>query len=253
MRTDERDRYDQALSRARVLAYPPGEFVGQESFVRASEVLSLAVRAGVGPGVSVLDLCCGVAGPGRLVTRELGCSYLGVDSSAAAIALARERAAGLPCRFEVSHVPPLPVGRFDVVMLLETLLAFRDKATLLHEISVALGPEGRFAFTLEEGRPLTPAERARMPEADTVWLTPLPEMLSELERAGLRVTWLEECSDSHRYVVDSLIDAFTADRSAIAGEMGPGVVDDLLAGHRLWSNWLQQGRARKFAIVAEKA
>ena len=92
MRYDERDRYDQALNRARVLAYPPGEFVGQESFVRASEVLSLAVRAGVGPGVSVLDLCCGVAGPGRLVTRELGCSYLGVDSSAAAIALARERA-----------------------------------------------------------------------------------------------------------------------------------------------------------------
>ena len=253
MRADERHRHERALHRARVSAYPSGEYVGQESFVRASEVLSLAVRAGIGPGVSVLDLCCGVAGPGRLVTRELGCTYLGVDSSAAAVTLARERAEGLPCRFEVARVPPLPDGRFDVVMLLETMLAFRDKAALLREIAAALGPDGRFAFTLEEGHPLTAAERARMPEADTVWLTPLPRMLSELQRAGLRITWFEECSDSHRYVVDSLIDAFTADRPAIVAQMDPDGLDDLIAGHRLWSDWLSEGRARKFAFVAEKA
>ena len=41
-----------------------------------------AVRPGIAPGVSVLDLCCGVGGPGRFITRELGCDYLGVDYSA---------------------------------------------------------------------------------------------------------------------------------------------------------------------------
>ena len=46
----------------------------------ASEILSLAARAGIAPGVSVLDVCCGVAGPGRLITRELGCTYVGVDA-----------------------------------------------------------------------------------------------------------------------------------------------------------------------------
>ena len=45
----------------------------------AGEILALAVRAGVGPGVAVLDLCCGVAGPGRYLARELDCDYLGVD------------------------------------------------------------------------------------------------------------------------------------------------------------------------------
>ena len=31
--------------------------------MRAGEVRTLAHQARVGPGVSVLDLCCGVAGP----------------------------------------------------------------------------------------------------------------------------------------------------------------------------------------------
>ena len=76
-------------------AYPAGEYVGQESFMRAGEVRTLAHQAQVGPGVSVLDLCCGVAGPGRMITAELGCHYLGIDYSASALAAARRLAGSL--------------------------------------------------------------------------------------------------------------------------------------------------------------
>jgi len=252
MNGDERAGYDLALRPARVSAYPAGEFVGQESFMRASEILSLAVKAGVSPGVSVLDLCCGVAGPGRFITSELGCMYLGVDASSSAIDIARERAADVACRFEVAQVPPVPSGPFDVVLLLETVLAFPDKEALLREIAAALKVGGRFAFTLEEGRPLTTGERQRMPDADTVWLMPLPEMLSSLERVGLRVLWQDECTESHRLIVDSLIDAFAAQANAIAEQLGRRAVVDLLSSHRIWSDWLREGRARKFAFVAEK-
>ena len=92
VKQDERAPFTRALERARVAAYAPGEFVEQESFMRAGEIRVLALRAGIAPGVSVLDLCCGVGGPGRFITRELGCSYLGVDLSASAIDIARERA-----------------------------------------------------------------------------------------------------------------------------------------------------------------
>jgi SAM-dependent methyltransferase len=252
MKQDERVSFDRALGRARRAAYSPGEFVEQESFMRAGEIRALAVRAGIGPGVSVLDLCCGVAGPGRFVTAELGCSYLGVDSSASAIAIARERAAGLPCRFEVGRVPPVPQGPFDVVLLLETLLAFADKQTLLREIASALPAGGRFAFTVEEGQPLTEAERRQMPDADTVWLLPLSLLHSSLEQVGLRVGWVQEYSDAHREMADALIEAFAADRSAIAAQVGDRALDELLAAHRLWSGWLREGRVRKFALVAEK-
>lgn len=220
--------------------------------MRGDEILAIASQAGIAPGVSVLDLCCGIAGPGRFLTRQLGCTYLGVDLSASAIEIARERAQDLPCRFEVAEIPPIPRGGFDVVLLLETMLAFRDKETLLRAVSGALSASGRFAFTMEEGSPLTETERARMPDADTVWLCPLPEMLDLLERVGLAVRWQDDCSQSHRAVADSLIEAFEADATNIAEHIGRRGLEELLAGHRLWSDWLREGRVRKLALVAEK-
>ena len=252
MKQDERAPFDEALRRARVAAYEPGEYVEQESFMRAGEILSLARRAGIAPGVSVLDLCCGVAGPGRFVTRELGCDYVGVDASSSAVDIARARAAGLPCRFEIANVPPLPPGTFDVVLLLETMLAFPDKPTLVEGVSRALPVGGRFAFTLEEGVPLTESERARMPDADTVWLTPLPEMESVLAQNHLIPRWQDDFSRSHRDMAESLIDAFTADATDIASRIGQRALDELLAAHRLWSDWLATGRVRKIALVAER-
>jgi SAM-dependent methyltransferase len=252
VKQDERAPFEQALRRARESAYARGEYVEQESFMRAGEIRELAEQAGISPGVSVLDLCCGVAGPGRFITREFGCAYLGIDLSASAIEIARGRAGDLPCRFEVSRIPPLPPGQFDVVLLLETMLAFADKEPLLREVSRALATGGRFAFTLEEGVPLTEAEREQMPDADTVWLTPLAEMVASLERVGLVVRWQVDCSGSHRAVADSLIDAFSADAADIAAQVGPRALEELLAAHRLWSAWLRDGRVRKIAFVAEK-
>ena len=252
MNQDERAPFVRALQRARVSAYAPGEFIGQESFMRAAEIRALARRAGIGPGVSVLDLCCGVGGPGRFITQELDCTYLGVDSSPSAIDIARESAGDLPCRFQVSRIPPIPPGPFDVVLLFETMLAFPEKETLLQEISRALRPGGRFAFTMEEGPPLTEAERERMPDADTVWLTQLEEMLTCLKRVGLIVRWQGDCGPSHRAVADSLINAFVTDAAAIAGQIGRRALEELLAAHRLWSDWLREGRVRKIAVVAEK-
>jgi SAM-dependent methyltransferase len=252
VKQDERAPFVQALERARESAYAPGEFVGQESFMRATEIRALAREAGIGAGVSVLDLCCGVAGPGQFITRELGCTYLGVDYSSSAVNIARERAGDLPCRFQVSRIPPIPSGPFDVVLLFETMLAFPEKETLLQEISGALTPGGRFAFTLEEGPPLTDAERDQMPDADTVWLITLPEMLDCLERVGLVVRWQQHFSRAHQAVADSLISAFAANATNIAAQIGRRALEELLAAHQLWSEWLREGRVRKIAFVAEK-
>jgi SAM-dependent methyltransferase len=251
MRQDDRARFDRALHRARVAAFAPGEFVGQESFMTAGEIRALAVQAGIGSGAGVLDLCCGIAGPGRLITRDLGCRYLGVDASASAVALARERTDGLACRFAVAQVPPLPAGAFDVVLLLETMLAFVDKDALVRAIAGALRPGGRIAFTLEEGPPLSAAERAAMPDAETVWLTPLDELVAALDRAGLALTWQEDHSRAHRATAQALATAFAADGAAIAAQIGRRALDELLAAHRLWVDWLDAGRVRKLALVAE--
>jgi ubiquinone/menaquinone biosynthesis C-methylase UbiE len=241
-----------ALERARATAFPVGEYVGQESFMRAGEVRTLAHQAGVGRGVSVLDLCCGVAGPGRMITAESGCDYLGVDCSASALTIARKLASNLPCRFEQAHLPPLPEGRFEVVLLLETMLAFPDKEALAGEVAGVLEPGGRFAFTVEEGRPLTEQERALMPAAHTVWPIGLAELTGVLREAGLTVTWRIEYSSSHQATAAALLSCYRADSLQIAAEIGTRATADLITAHQLWSDWLGSGRMRKFAMVAEK-
>ena len=198
------ERFVEALRRAQETAFDPGEYVEQQSFVRASEVRRLAEQAGVGRGVSVLDLCCGVGGPGRFLASELGCDYLGVDASAERSRRSPASAhAACPAASRSRRFRRCLPGEFEVVLLLETMLAFRDKEALLKEIAGALPAGGRFAFTLEEGRPLTESERAQMPDADTVWLTPLDELHALLARAGLAVHWQEDWSEAHRRTAEA--------------------------------------------------
>jgi hypothetical protein len=139
------------------------------------------------------------------------------------------------------------------VLLLETMLAFEDKDALVRAIAAALPAGGRFAFTLEEGSPLTAAERAAMPDADTVWLTPIDAMAASLEREGLAITRQEDHSRAHRATAQALAGAFAADAAAIAARVGRRALDELLAAHRLWVEWLDAGRVRKLALVAERA
>ena len=220
--------------------------------MRAGEIRALAHQARIGPGVSVLDLCCGVAGPGRMITAESGCHYLGVDHSASALATAQELAGNLPCRFEQAHLPPLPEGRFEVVLLLETMLAFPDQQALVGEVERVLEPGGRLAFTVEEGRPLTQQERARMPGADRVWLIELAELTGMLRETGLTTIWRQEYSSAHHEIATALLRSYRADSSQIAEQIGTRATAELITAHQLWSDWLGSGRVRKFAMVAEK-
>ena len=220
--------------------------------MRAGEIRHVADRARIGPDTSVLDLCCGVAGPGRLIVAERRCRYLGLDLSTSAVEIAREMAGDLPCRYEQAHVPPLPGDRYEVVLLLETMLAFPDKRALVSEVARVLASGGRFAFTFEEGWPLTLPERGEMPDADTVWLIGLSDMTVLLEAVGLTVTWQQQCTASHQAMASALLQSFRTHSVEIARQIGTQALDELILAHQLWSDWLGSGRVRKFAVVAEK-
>ena len=241
-----------ALHDVREAAHLPGQFVGQESFMTADAILALASSARVDAGAHVLDVCCGTGGPGRHIVRTFGCAYTGVDTDAEAVELARERTAGLSCTYAVHTVPPLPVGTFDVVLLLETVLAFSDKRGLAAAVAAALHPGGRFACTLEEGMPLTPAERAVMPAPDTVWPVPLADFMQTLADVGLATVSVREVTAEHLRVVKALLAQFTANRDRIVAALGTALTDDLFVSHELWRDWMSSGRIRKFALAARR-
>jgi SAM-dependent methyltransferase len=183
---------------------------------------------------------------------ELGCRYLGVDYSMDALEIAGGLSADLLCRFTQMYLPPLPDERFEVVLLLETMLAFPDKRALMEAVSRVLEPGGRFAFTLEEGAPLTPSEQDRMPDADTVWLIELADWTRLLHEVGFEVSWQEECTSSHHATATALLEAFTAESEVVAGQVGARACAELITAHELWTDWLAGGRVRKFAQVVER-
>lgn len=244
--SDARRAVVELLRPSRLSAYPAGQFVGQESFMQADEILELARRAGIGPGTRVLDLCCGVAGPGNHIARALGSTHLGVDRSAEAVELAREGARALPCRYQVGDIFDVQGERFEVVLLLETVLAFADKARLFAHVRRLLEPGGRFAFTYEEGEPLSPDERLRMPQADTVQLVPRPQMETLLREAGLVQQWCEEHTDAHLEVARSLTREFRRAQQRLPAHLA----SELLSSHELWVDWLGSRRVCKYAVVS---
>lgn len=246
MSWEERIRCQQALRRARERAYRPGEWVGQESFMSADEILQLAGRAGIGAGTEVLDLCCGVAGPGNHVARATGARLLGIDRSSEALELARAGAEGLDCSFRPGSIPGLALEeRFEVVMLLEVMLEFAEPGVLLAELAALLQPGGRLALTYEEGAPLEPAA---MPG---VHIHPRERMLEWLARAGFEVAWEADHTASHADLAGRLLAAFREDAPSIGQAMGDGFLGELLGTHALWADWLSRRRVRKWALVAQ--
>jgi SAM-dependent methyltransferase len=252
VRQDLRTPFVTALHGARQAAFPAGQYVGQESFMTADQIRTLARRCAVDPATSVLDLCCGVAGPGRLIAAEFGCAYTGVDYSATALELARAQADGLRCEFIEAHVPPVPAGHYDVVLLFETMLAFPDKRTLLRGVSRAVVPGGLFAFTVEAGAPLTPGEQVLMPDPDTVHLIDVPELTALLARSGFSVSWMHDRTLAHQDIAARLLAAFRDRHAELVRQIGERALGDLLDAHQLWSDWMCSGRVRKFEVVARK-
>ncbi len=252
MRQHDREPFAAALEHARAAAYPPGEYVAQESFMRASDIRRIATRAGIDADAAVLDLCCGVAGPGRMIAAETGCHYVGVDSSPGALRIAGERCEGLACTFRTSRIPPVPRISVDVVLLLATMLAFADKDSLLASIAQHLCPGGRFGCTVEVGSPLTTHEQVSMPDSDTVQFIEHDELMTAIHRAGLRIRWVHDATQARHATARALLDAYTADADRIAESVGRRALDELIAAHRLWVAWLASGRVRDLEIVAWK-
>jgi SAM-dependent methyltransferase len=106
------------------------------------------VRASDGPIVELM------VGSGRVaipVVRETGKPLLGIDSSPAMLAVARERAAGLPLELREGDARELeleePAGLIYVPFRsLLHLRGWQDKRRVFERVAASLRPGGRFAF-----------------------------------------------------------------------------------------------------------
>jgi SAM-dependent methyltransferase len=140
------------MTRLRRHAYQ--EDIGQYSWVSADDLRRDAPRLILAPGSRLLDLGCGPCGPLTFIMKSAGCSGIGLDVSAAALAAGHRRAVALNIerRFAVVQADleaPLPLApaSADAVIALDVILHLRDRRQAFGEVARVLAPGGRFLFT----------------------------------------------------------------------------------------------------------
>lgn len=121
------------------------------SAVNSSDLERIADELRIAPGDPLLDLACGLGGPGLWVAQRTGASITGIDCSSVAVAwaggLAARRGFGGRARFIVGNATAtgLPPHGFAAVMSIDAL-QFMDPAKAVAEIARLLRPRGRAAI-----------------------------------------------------------------------------------------------------------
>lgn len=189
---------------------------------------------------SVLDLACGSAPLWPALT---GRPYLGVDSSAAELRVARARGADV-ARASADALP-VPTGGVDVVTCSMGLQVVQPLADVLGEVGRVLAPGGRLVATLPADGPLRPLD---IPAVAGL-LTALGRRLdypndAELRRLSdlLAAADLRPVADERRRFTYRLDDTEAAEQF-LGSLYLPGIGSGRYAAARRWLHVLARARA----------
>ncbi|MBI2203304.1 MAG: methyltransferase domain-containing protein [Candidatus Rokubacteria bacterium] len=174
-----------------------------EFHIRGREAtVELANRASLAPGLSVLDVGCGLGGSVRYLAAERGCRATGVDLTAeyveAAAALAKLVGLGDAVEFRQASALALPFAdaTFDVVWTEHVQMNIADKRAFYAELARVIVPGGRLVFhdvfQGEGGAPHFPVPWAD--ESAISFLEPPDAVQQTLADVGLRVLDWEDKS-----------------------------------------------------------
>lgn len=164
---------------------------------------ALADVAGIGAGMSVLDVACGTGIVARTALERVGRtgSVLGVDLNPAMLTVAARIEPGIDWREGDADDLPVPDRAHDVVTCQMALMFVPDRARALAEMARVVRPGGTVAVVVPASLDVQPAYRPFVdiaarhvgPQARSLLATywncgDLTALVADVERAGLRVS-----------------------------------------------------------------
>jgi SAM-dependent methyltransferase len=163
---------------------------------------------------TVLDIGCGLGGPGRFLVDRFGCSVVGVDLLPLRTELAEALSDLTGMRERVSYrvadatQTGFDDGAFSQAWMLDVSIHIRGKQALFAEVARVVRPGGLLVMHDQTG-PLPRAMRALKREAPYV-APSLPQLVRLVEQAGMRVlTW--------RDTTDRVLQYFLGIRAMLTG------------------------------------
>jgi len=185
------------------------------------------------PDDELLDIGCGLGGPGRFLADRFGCTVVGTDllEKRIAIAKALTQKTGLDERISYRQADatdlPFRAGIFAQVWMLDVSMHVRDKRALFGEIARVLKPGGLLVMHEQLG-PLPEAMRPVTRQAPYIAPT-LPQLIRYVDEFGLRaLSWRDTTPRVLDYFHTIRTRLLTALADAPQGEGGP---------------WREQGQA----------
>jgi ubiquinone/menaquinone biosynthesis C-methylase UbiE len=156
-------------------------------------------------GMQVLDVGCGVGGPGRFLADRYACSVTGIDLLPQRVetAQALTKLTGLGRRVTYQQADatalPFPDAAFHQAWMLDASMHVRDKAALFGQLARVLKQDGLLVLHDQWG-PLPPAMRP-MRRMAPYFAPSLGQLLRHLEGAGLRLlAWQDTTAETLAYM-----------------------------------------------------
>ena len=208
----------------------------------------LAEAAGLGDGMEMLEVACGVGGAARYVARRFDARIVATNLSRDQLAIAKDRtepAISNRISYEYAdfHDLPYPDNRFHVWWCALSVLHAVDKPRVIGEAFRVLKPGGRMVLTeLTAAEGLAPETLKRFSaDAHSPGLWSMSQYDRGFNEAGFAVLEREDWSERALWAWRRLPHELESRRSEIESDVGAQPLNDTLDRYRMWERAASAG------------
>jgi 2-polyprenyl-3-methyl-5-hydroxy-6-metoxy-1,4-benzoquinol methylase len=238
-----------------------GEDIGQNSWLTSDEQDRFLEWLDLSPGKALLDVACGAGGPALRVADTTGCSVVGIDVHAQAIAtansLAAQRAVAERVSFQVvnaSETLPFSDASFDAITCIDAINHLADRPLVIAEWARVLKPNGRLLFTdpITVTGALTNSEIAIRSSAGFYLFVPRGYDERVIELCGLRLLACEDVTSNMAKIAEARRTARESRSAAVRDIEGSQVYDGEQEFLAIAARVAREGRLSRFVYVSSK-